>query len=206
MGRTRDRLLRQQEIVKGDVMTPTQKLNATIAAWKDCTDCAIGTRAKNHVFWRGFPPPVPLVFIGEGPGRREDEQGIPFVGRAGVLLNEMLDDAGLLTHNHPLAITNLVCCRPCDKPNGPNRAPTTEETRNCAPRLQTMLNIFRPRTVTLLGKTASFTWNENPPINNVVIFHLYHPAYTLRSGGKGSTAYNETVRLLTLLRKGVFGK
>jgi DNA polymerase len=185
-------------------LTTEQKIQAVIATWETCRECHIGGWAKNHVFWRGTAVPAPLVFIGEGPGRKEDETGTPFVGRAGQLLDEMMAEAGL--KHLPHAMINLVCCRPCDTRGGPNRAPSNEEINNCAPRLQAMLDIFRPSTVALLGKVPSAAWNELKPLNNVVAFHLYHPAYTLRSGSKDSAAYKETVHYMKIIRRGVFGE
>lgn len=126
-----------------------------------------------------------LVFIGEGPGQQEDEQGRPFVGKSGKLLNKLLDIANL--SREEVYITNIVKTRP---PN--NRKPTLQEIAFSMPLLIQQLNIIQPRLVCTLGSSALQGFTSNPisisqargeiiTINDIKILPTYHPAYILRN-------------------------
>ena len=113
---------------------------------RNCTRCPLHETRKNAVpgeggFARG------IIFIGEAPGRNEDEQGRPFVGRAGQLLNELLDSISLTRED--VFITNIVKCRP---PN--NRDPAPEEVKACTPFLERQLQVLKPRIIVTLGRHA----------------------------------------------------
>lgn len=113
---------------------------------RKCTRCPLHETRKNAVpgeggFNRG------VLFIGEAPGRNEDEQGRPFVGRAGQLLNELLDSIGLTRDD--VFITNIVKCRP---PN--NRDPAPEEVKACTPFLEKQIQVLRPKIIVTLGRHA----------------------------------------------------
>jgi DNA polymerase len=113
---------------------------------RQCTKCPLHESRTNAVpgeggFKKG------LLFIGEAPGRNEDLQGRPFVGRAGQLLNELLDSIGLSRDD--IFITNIVKCRP---PN--NRDPTPEEVKACTPYLERQIQALGPKIIVTLGRHA----------------------------------------------------
>ena len=113
---------------------------------KDCTLCRLCEDRKNAVPGEGSSL-TKLMFIGEAPGRNEDEQGKPFVGVAGKILTEALSEAGLPRER--VFITNLVKCRP---PN--NRVPTDEERDSCRPYLNRQIKLICPKIICILGRTA----------------------------------------------------
>lgn len=119
-------------------------LKDAIAAFTGCPLRDMG--AKQAVFARGDPK-APVMVVGEGPGGEEDAQGAPFVGRAGKLLDRMLDAAGL---REKVFITNTVFWRPPG-----NRIPTPQEQLVCAPFLERAFTLLRPRAVLLLGAAAA---------------------------------------------------
>ena len=131
------------------------------------------------------------MIIGEAPGKDEDDQGKPFVGKAGKLLNKMLSAINIKREN--VYITNVVPWRP---PN--NRTPTEDEILECLPILQKQIEIINPKLIFLLGKTAAKAilttplqlsklrkvWHTYKTINmnkNVNVLVSYHPAFLLRS-------------------------
>nr|WP_157863146.1 uracil-DNA glycosylase [Desulfofarcimen acetoxidans] len=112
-----------------------------------CTGCALSEKRTNVVFGEGYIG-AGIMFIGEGPGQQEDEQGRPFVGRAGVLLDKMLDAIGLSRHTNAM-ICNVVKCRPPG-----NRVPDRQEAAACLPFLRAQVAIIKPRIIVCLGATA----------------------------------------------------
>lgn len=151
--------------------------------WKACQICLIGRFAHKHCLGRGKIP-ADILFIGEGPGRTEDLSGRVFDGKAGQVLDEMIQEAGL---NHRRKgtryfITNLVACRPTDRIAGPNRPPEPEEIENCSPRLSGVVELVKPKIVVTLGNTARDNFRYDSEEQD--IYHLYHPAYILRLCGK----------------------
>ncbi len=123
------------------------------------------------------------MFVGEGPGQTEDEQGRPFVGAAGKLLNQLLESIGL--QRREVFITNIVKCRP-----PANRAPRKIEIETCYPYLQAQINLIKPRIVcplgspaimTLLGRSFAVSKVHGKPFRRAeqVILPLYHPAAAL---------------------------
>lgn len=122
-------------------------LDQVAAAWDGCTRCDLAASRNKIVHWRGDPN-ARLAIIGEGPGAHEDEQGLPFVGSAGRLVDELLKRAGLTPSD--VFIVNMVGCRPPGK-----RWPERDEIKACSPRLEMMLRVVRPRALLLLGATAA---------------------------------------------------
>jgi DNA polymerase len=124
------------------------------------------------------------MFIGEGPGFNEDQQGRPFVGRAGQLLEELL--ASIPMRREDVFITNVVKCRPPD-----NREPAPEEVAACAPFLETQIRLLNPRVIVTLGRHSLARFFPDSRISNDhgrvlvwrgrVVLPLYHPAAALRS-------------------------
>ncbi|HHM23576.1 MAG TPA: uracil-DNA glycosylase [Bacteroidetes bacterium] len=116
---------------------------------KDCQKCPLGRLRKNFVFGTGNPD-ADLMLIGEAPGRDEDEQGEPFVGRAGQLLNKILKAINF--EREDVYIANILKCRP---PN--NRDPLPEEVAQCEPYLHRQIEIIQPKLILALGRVAGQT-------------------------------------------------
>jgi DNA polymerase len=113
-----------------------------------CTACGLAETRTNVVFGYGDPD-ADLMIVGEGPGQREDEQGLPFVGRSGQLLDQLLDEIGL-TRDDNTYIGNVVKCRPPG-----NRDPRPEEIDACADYLRSQLRLVDPKVVVTLGNFSS---------------------------------------------------
>jgi uracil-DNA glycosylase family 4 len=151
---------------------------------RDCVRCPLGETRTKFVFGVGNPK-ADIVFVGEAPGRDEDLQGVPFVGRAGKLLDQLLQDVGL--GRNDIYICNVLKCRPPE-----NRDPMSEEIETCKPYLLTQLSIIRPKILVCVGRFAAqvllgvkdsmralrgrtFTWQ------GAQVFITYHTAYYLRN-------------------------
>lgn len=177
-------------------------LKPIIAKWNRCVKCDIGKTANRHVFFRGGKTAVKILFVGEGPGRTEDHDGEPFVGRAGELIDKIIGAAGIPVEM--VGFTNLVCCRPCDGKRLPNRPPNDTEIANCMPRLIAMITTIKPATVVCLGKVPARAWMDRAGSDTFrkmgLLEHgawfLYHPAYLLRRGSEQSPEYAESVKTL----------
>ncbi len=165
-------------------------VRAKLNAWKGI-DIA---KTANPVMGYGNPH-AEIVFIGEAPGQREDEQGKPFVGPAGKLLDELLGSINLKRED--VYITNVVKFRPPD-----NRDPTPEEKEACLPFLQMELAIIKPRVLVPLGRhalTQFFTKKSiteahgKPQIigNKMTVFPIYHPAAALHNPGLRQALFDD---------------
>jgi len=149
----------------------------------DCKRCALHKGRNKLVFGDGDPA-ARLMFVGEGPGADEDAQGLPFVGRAGQLLNNMIAAMGL--KREEVYIANIVKCRPPG-----NRVPEQEEGATCSPFLFRQIDVVRPKVLVALGATAA-TWllgSRQPlaglrgrvhAVRGAQLIVTYHPAYLLR--------------------------
>jgi DNA polymerase len=113
---------------------------------KDCLKCGLGQTRKNFVFGSGNPK-ADIMIIGEAPGADEDEQGLPFVGRAGQLLSKIIESIDLTRDD--VYICNIVKCRPPK-----NRAPVSDEVDSCLPYLLKQIDIIKPAYILALGATA----------------------------------------------------
>jgi DNA polymerase len=113
----------------------------------DCTACRLSENRTNVVFGSGALD-ADVMFVGEGPGQQEDEQGLPFVGRSGQLLEQLLGEIGLARHQ--VYIGNVVKCRPPK-----NRDPRPDEIEACKGYLRTQLQLIQPKVVVTLGNFAS---------------------------------------------------
>lgn len=154
-----------------------------------CRKCGLHQERKNVVIGRGVPKAAPLFFVGEGPGEQEDLQGEAFVGRAGKLLDLLLE---ALEFNKELYyIANIVKCRP---PN--NRVPTPQEAEACLPWLRYQVKAMKPSIIVCLGATAAKAiidpeakitgirgkWIEKP--GNLLVLPTFHPSAVLRDTSK----------------------
>lgn len=163
---------------------------------KNCTKCPLHLTRNNVVISDGSIN-ADIMLIGEAPGADEDKTGIPFVGRAGKLLNEFLAKAGIKREND-LYIANTVKCRPPG-----NRKPTKEEKIACGDNLKKQINMVKPKVIILCGATAmeSFIFNKKLTISkargqvfdynedkNIKLVPIFHPSYLLRqhSNAEGS--------------------
>ncbi len=120
-------------------------------AIRRCRKCPLH-RARNRAVPGEGPHDAAIFFIGEGPGRAEDREGRPFVGRAGKVLDGLLSGIGL--ERARVFIGNVVKCRPIDARGG-DRRPTEEEVKACSPYLDKQLELIRPRIICTLGDTAT---------------------------------------------------
>jgi uracil-DNA glycosylase family 4 len=159
-----------------------------------CRTCAIGYERQNNVYGEGDPC-ARLMVVGEGPGETEDQLGRPFVGRAGQLLDRMLNAIELARGD--VYICNTVKCRATlPGPNGPrNRAPDPVEMENCRPFLDEQIGIVAPEVILALGAPAAKSflgkdfqitrmrgrWYIGP--REIPLMVTFHPAYVLRQTG-----------------------
>lgn len=154
-------------------------LNSEISS---CTKCDLHKSRKHAVPGEG-PLDATVMFVGEGPGQNEDEQGRPFVGAAGKLLTELLESIGLTRSS--VFITNIVKCRPPG-----NRAPRKSEIETCNPYLTAQMNLIKPKIIcalgtpaitTLLGEEYTATKSHGKPVQRAerIILPMYHPAAAL---------------------------
>jgi len=116
----------------------------------DCTRCPLHKQGRKQIVFGVGDPTAELMFVGEGPGADEDEQGEPFVGRAGQLLNNMIKAMGITREE--VYIANIVKCRPPG-----NRTPEREECETCSPFLMRQIAVIKPKVIVALGATAAKT-------------------------------------------------
>ncbi|MGO8759155.1 MAG: uracil-DNA glycosylase [Terracidiphilus sp.] len=168
-------------------VVPAQERAAALDAIREemgeCTRCALHTGRHTIVFGVGNPA-ARLMFVGEGPGADEDAQGLPFVGRAGQLLNNMIAAMGLKRED--CYIANVVKCRPPG-----NRTPEPDEANTCSPFLFRQIDVVRPQVLVALGATAAtYLLGARQPLaglrgrihafRGMSLIVTYHPAFLLR--------------------------
>jgi uracil-DNA glycosylase family 4 len=171
-----------------DVAARREQLVALLQEMREGHECPLVASRTNLVFGAGNAD-ADLMFVGEAPGRVEDEQGLPFVGRAGKLLDELLEEVGLARND--VFITNILCCRPPG-----NRDPQPEEIEACKPFLYRKIELIRPRVVCTLGNFSTklltrsnrgiMSVRGRPQVHElggswVRLYPLCHPAAALRT-------------------------
>lgn len=180
-----------QQLHKGESMMTSEwtNLEELKAAALSCTACGLCTTRKNVVFADGNPD-AKLMIIGEGPGQREDESGLPFVGRAGQLLDRILESVNI-DRKRDTYICNIVKCRPPQ-----NRVPTKEEADTCRKFLDGQINFVRPKIIMLAGSTAvQAILQVKDPIsrirgkwfdyeNGAKVMPVFHPSFLLRNDSR----------------------
>lgn len=168
-------------------LAPEKKAGALAAIREeigDCQRCPLARLGRHTIVFGDGDPNARLMFVGEGPGADEDAQGLPFVGRAGQLLNNMIGAMGL--RREEVYIANIVKCRPPQ-----NRVPEPQEANTCSPFLFRQIDAIRPEVIVALGSTAAtYLLGAKSPLaalrGRVHDFHgsklivTYHPAYLLR--------------------------
>ncbi len=169
----------------------------------DCRRCKLCSTRTNIVFGVGNPN-ADLMFVGEAPGADEDEQGEPFVGRAGQLLTKIIEAMGF--QRSDVYIANILKCRP---PN--NRPPEPDEVATCEPFLFKQIDSIKPKVIVALGTHAAHTLLKiDTPISkirghvldfrgDVKVVPTFHPAYLLRSPDKKRDVWEDMKRVRALL-------
>jgi uracil-DNA glycosylase family 4 len=173
-----------QTLLSRQVKRPLLTLEAIRDELGDCTRCQLHEGRQSLVFGEGNAH-TKLVFVGEAPGREEDLQGRPFVGKAGELLTRIIEAIDL--RRDEVYITNIVKCRPPQ-----NRNPQPDEIRTCLPVLRRQLEAIRPRIICALGTVAAQTLLETEERISILrgqfyayqgarLMPTYHPAFLLRN-------------------------
>jgi uracil-DNA glycosylase family 4 len=168
----------------------------------ECTRCRLHKQRNKIVFGAGNSR-AELVFVGEGPGHDEDIQGLPFVGRAGKLLTQMIEAMGL--QREDVYICNVVKCRPPE-----NRRPEDDEVATCSPYLYRQLDVIAPKAIVCLGGVAAQALlKTKDPISrfrgtwfdyrNTKLMATYHPAYLLRNPAAKSEVWKDLQKVMAHL-------
>lgn len=179
----------------------------------DCTRCILHKLGRSKIVFGVGNPQADLMFVGEGPGADEDIQGEPFVGRAGQLLNKMIEAMGLRRDN--VYIANVVKCRPPG-----NRTPEKEECDTCSPFLMRQIEVIQPKVVVALGAVAAKNllgmndsmahlrgrfYDFSPPRTfessweGCKLAVTYHPAYLLRDPRQKAEAWKDLQMVMKFL-------
>ena len=176
-----------------------EKIRADIG---DCTRCRLSQRRNSIVYGVGNPQ-AELMFVGEGPGADEDAQGIPFVGRAGQLLTQMIEAMGLKRED--VYIANVVKCRPPE-----NRLPEKDEIATCSPFLIRQIDAIKPKVLVGLGACAVQTLLSAPvaitkirgqwyDFRGIRMMPTFHPAYLLRNPPAKPDAWKDLQKVMSVL-------
>lgn len=189
-------------------MSKRKRLDELNRYWQENCKCGLRKTATRAVFGDGNPESE-IVFIGEAPGKKEDEQGIPFVGSAGKFLAEMLNNIGIKRED--IYITNVVKYRPPD-----NRDPSPEEKEACNEWLINELKIISPKLIIFLGRHSMTRFFPTEKISEIhgkllikntdelgrqAFMPLYHPAAALYNGGMRETLIKDFKKIPLALEK-----
>jgi uracil-DNA glycosylase family 4 len=169
----------------------------------DCTRCPLAYGGRHTIVFADGDPSARLMFVGEGPGADEDESGLPFVGKAGQLLNNMINAMGL--QREQVYIANIVKCRP-----PANRTPEFIEATTCSQFLIQQIDIVQPQVIVALGATAATyllgvkqslaslrgTWHS---ARGAKVAVTYHPAFLLRDPRQKGEAWKDLQRVMAEL-------
>jgi DNA polymerase len=190
----------------GFTVAHSEALSAVREELGDCTRCKLHNGRKTIVFGEGNPH-AELVFVGEGPGYEEDQQGRPFVGAAGQLLTDIIVK-GMKLRREDVYICNIVKCRPPD-----NRNPEPDEIGACEPFLIKQLQAIKPKVIVALGNVAAKTllkttegitklrgkWHT---YQGIPLMPTFHPAYLLRNPRDKALVWNDIQQVMARLQKG----
>jgi DNA polymerase len=161
----------------------------------DCTRCPLHQQGRKQIVFGVGNPHADIMFVGEAPGADEDEQGEPFVGRAGQLLTNMIKAMGI--QREDIYIANVIKCRPPG-----NRTPETAECAVCSPFLLKQIDVIQPKVIVALGAVASRALlGLNQPMSQLrgqwhdfrgyALAVTYHPAYLLRDPRQKAAAWQD---------------
>lgn len=178
-----------------DTMTPEKALRVIREDLGDCKRCVLHKQGRKQIVFGVGNPRAEIMFVGEGPGADEDQQGEPFVGRAGQLLNNMITAMGI--RREDVYIANVVKCRPPG-----NRTPEREECDTCSPFLMRQIAVVNPKIVVALGAVAAKTLlgvndamvnlrGKIYDFKNTKLAVTYHPAYLLRDPRQKKEAWKD---------------
>ncbi len=185
------------------VEDPVKALRMVREDLGDCTRCVLHKQGRKQIVFGVGNPKADLMFIGEAPGADEDEQGEPFVGRAGQLLNNMIKAMGL--RREDVYIANIIKCRPPG-----NRTPEREECATCSPFLMRQIAVIKPKVIVALGAVAAKTLLAiNAPMSELrgrwydfrgtKLAVTYHPAFLLRDPRQKKEAWKDLQRVMNEL-------
>ena len=185
---------------EASVMDPVKALRIIREDLGDCTRCVLHKQGRKQIVFGVGNPKADLMFIGEAPGADEDEQGEPFVGRAGQLLNNMIKALGL--RREDVYIANIIKCRPPG-----NRTPEREECETCSPFLMRQIAVIKPKVMVALGAVAAKTLLAvNAPMaelrgrwydfRGTKLAVTYHPAFLLRDPRQKKEAWKDLQRVM----------
>ena len=184
-------------------MNPEEVLKEVAEQAAACTRCKLHYSRKRAVPGSGAPN-TSVMFIGEGPGFHENQQGLPFVGAAGQFLDELLADAGL--EREAVFITNVVKCRPPG-----NRDPQPEELEACRPYLERQIAAINPDVIVTLGRISMGYFINNGKISSIhgrpfwsngrMIVPMYHPAAALHQPSLREVVKGDFAGLSDLIAK-----
>jgi DNA polymerase len=177
-------------------------LRDTVLKCKLCSELA---RTRKTVVFGAGNLQAKVVFVGEAPGADEDEQGLPFVGRAGQLLTKIIEAMGMTRDQ--VFICNVLKCRP---PN--NRPPAPMEVANCRPYLKRQIELIRPKVIVALGNHAAKALLQTEKgisglrgtfqeYEGIPVMCTYHPAYLLRSPGEKRKVWEDMKKVIQLLAR-----
>ena len=185
-------------------MDPTARLAQLREDLGDCTRCKLHS-TRTHLVYGVGNPDADLMFVGEAPGRDEDQQGIPFVGRAGQLLTKIIEAIDL--QRDEVYIANVIKCRP---PN--NRNPEPDEIQTCQPFLFSQIDAVQPKVIVALGAFAVRTLLQREDAisklrglvfdyRGAKLVPTFHPAYLLRSPDKKRDVWEDMKTVRSMLRE-----
>jgi uracil-DNA glycosylase len=187
-------------------LTPVEALAAIRTDIGDCTRCKLHTLGRTQVVFGVGNPAADLMFVGEAPGRDEDQQGFPFVGRAGQLLTKIIEAIALKRED--VYIANVIKCRPPE-----NRNPEPDEVETCEPFLFRQIDVIKPKVIVALGKFGAQTLLRTlDPISRLrgrvfeyrgaKLIPTFHPAYLLRNPSSKREVWEDMKLVRKLLAEG----
>jgi|TARA_B100000959_G_C14977977_1_gene622314 DNA polymerase len=185
----------------------TESLEAIRSDLGECTRCKLSGLGRQQIVFGIGNPSAKLMFVGEAPGRDEDTQGIPFVGRAGQLLTKIIEAIG--QSRESVYIANVIKCRPPQ-----NRNPEEDEVETCEPFLFRQIDVIRPKVIVALGAFAAKTLlRMDAPISKLrgreyeyrgaTLIPTFHPAYLLRNSKGKREVWEDMKRVRGLLERGL---
>jgi DNA polymerase len=197
-----------QELPTEAPLTFSKNATEALAAIKadigaDCSRCKLHTLGRQQIVFGVGNPNAELMFVGEAPGADEDEQGIPFVGRAGQLLTKIIEAIDLKRDD--VYIANIIKCRPPQ-----NRNPEPDEVASCEPFLFRQVDSIKPKVIVALGKYAAQTLlRTDAPISRIrgkqfdyrgaTLIPTFHPAYLLRNPSSKREVWEDMKLVRSLL-------
>lgn len=187
-----------------DPIFPAQQLTAIREDIGDCTRCKLCKAGRHHIVFGVGNPRAELMFVGEAPGKDEDLQGIPFVGRAGQKLTQIIEAIGLKRED--VYIANVIKCRPPE-----NRNPEPDEVDSCEPFLFRQVDAIKPKVIVALGTFAARSLLKTAdPISRlrgrvydyrgVLLVPTFHPAFLLRNPGCRREVWEDMKKVRALLK------